>query len=99
MNVLVLVHEAWHGAWCWTRLRPILKAEGYRVWIPTLTGLGEKANLATPDIGVETHVLDLVELLEGNDLRDAVVVAHSYAGIPVTVVADRSAERLAAVIY
>lgn len=99
MTDVVLVHGAWHGGWCWARLRPILEAAGNRVWTPTLTGLGELADLASPDVGLATHVADLVRLLAENDLRDAVVVAHSYAGIPVTVLADRCAERLAAVIY
>jgi pimeloyl-ACP methyl ester carboxylesterase len=64
-----------------------------------LTGLGELAGLATPEVGLETHVADLARLLEGEDLADAVVVAHSYAGIPVTVLADRCSHRVAAVIY
>jgi pimeloyl-ACP methyl ester carboxylesterase len=99
MTDIVLVHGAWHGGWCWARLRPLLEARGHRVWTPTLTGLGELAGLATPEVGLQTHVTDLVRLLEAEDLVDAVIVAHSYAGIPVTVVADRCGERLAAVIY
>lgn len=99
MTDIVLVHGAWHGGWCWERLRPLLEGYGDRIWTPTLTGLGDRASEATPDVGVETHVADLVRVLEANGLVDAVLVAHSYAGIPATVVADRCAERLAALIY
>jgi pimeloyl-ACP methyl ester carboxylesterase len=96
---LVLVHGAWHGGWCWGRLRPILEDMGHRVWTPTLTGLGERAHLARRDTGLETHILDLVNLLEFEDIRRAVLVAHSYSGVPATVVADRCADRLLGVIY
>ena len=99
MTDFVLVHGAWHGGWCWAKLRPLLEAQGHRVWTPTLTGLGERAREARPDTGLETHVADLIAVLEGEDLRTAVLVAHSYAGVPVTVVADRCRERISAVIY
>src|SRR5947207_941780 len=99
MTDFVLVHGAWHGAWCWDRLRPVLEARGRRVWTPTLTGLGELADLATPEIGLETHVRDLVRLFEDRDLTDAVVVGHSYAGMPITALADRCGARIRALIY
>ena len=99
MTDFLLVHGAWHGGWCWTKLRPIIEARGHRVWAPTLTGLGERVHLARRDTGLETHVLDLVNVLDYEDLWGVVLVAHSYGGIPATVVADRCPDRLSAVIY
>jgi pimeloyl-ACP methyl ester carboxylesterase len=99
MTDLLLVHGAWHGGWCWAKLRPILEDRGHRVWAPTFTGLGERVHLARRDTGLETHVMDLINVLEYEDLRGVVLIAHSYGGIPATVVADRCSDRLSAVIY
>jgi pimeloyl-ACP methyl ester carboxylesterase len=98
MRNLVLVHGAWHGAWCWARLRPVLESRGNAVQTPTLTGLGELAYLATRDVGLETHVADIRQVLDESN-GPVVLVAHSYAGIPATIVADRCRDRVSAVIY
>jgi len=88
-RTFVLVHGAWHGGWCWRKLVPLLEALGHRVWTPTLTGLGERAHLLSADVDLQTHVLDVSALLEMEDLRDVVLVGHSYAGMVITGVADR----------
>jgi len=95
----VLVHGAWHGGWCWRKLVPLLQALGDRVWAPTLTGLGERAHLLAPEVDLDTHVRDVVGLLEMEDLHDVVLVGHSYGGMVVTGVADRVNERVAGLIY
>jgi len=89
MSTFVLVHGAWHGGWCWDRVAPLLRAAGHEVHTPTLTGLSERAHLLTPLVGLETHVEDVVRLIDVLDLRDVVLVGHSYAGQVVTAVADR----------
>ena len=61
-----LVHPAWHGAWCWERLVPLLREAGHEVFTPTLTGLGDRSHLVRPDTGLETHVKDVIQ---GSDLR------------------------------
>jgi pimeloyl-ACP methyl ester carboxylesterase len=76
-----------------------LRAGGHEVYPVTLTGLGERAHLSRPDVDLETHVNDIVGLLTYEDLHDAVLVGHSYAGAPVTVAADRLTNRLAKVVY
>jgi pimeloyl-ACP methyl ester carboxylesterase len=76
MSTFVLLHGAWHGAWCWERVTPLL--EGHRVTTPTLTGLGERAGEASAEVNLDTHIADLVAHLEG--LEDVVLVAHSYSG-------------------
>jgi pimeloyl-ACP methyl ester carboxylesterase len=89
MSTFVLVHGAWHGGWCWDRVAPLLRGAGHEVHAPTLTGLSERAHLLTPLVGLETHVEDVVRLIDVLDLRDVVLVGHSYAGQVVTAVADR----------
>ncbi len=99
MANFVLVHGAWHGGWCWRRVADRLAAAGHRVFCPTLTGLGERAHLLTPAVGLDTHIEDVVGLLEAEELTDVVLVGHSYAGIVITGVADRAKARLRRLVY
>lgn len=95
MSTFVLVHGAWHGGWCWDRVTPMLRAAGHVVHAPTLTGLSERAHLLSPQVGLDTHAEDIVRLLDVLDLRDVVLVGHSYAGQIITAVADRRPARIA----
>jgi pimeloyl-ACP methyl ester carboxylesterase len=97
--VLVVVHGGFGGAWEWTPVARRLRARGHEVFTPTLTGMGERAHLAGPEVGLGTHVDDVVGLLEMEDLGDVVLCAHSYGGMPVTAAADRVPERIASVVY
>jgi pimeloyl-ACP methyl ester carboxylesterase len=99
MTTFVLVHGAVHGGWCWKKVRPLLRAAGHDVYTPTLTGLGERAHLAHPGIDLATHIQDVVAVVEYEDLREAVLVGHSYAGLVITGVADRLPDRLAHLVY
>jgi pimeloyl-ACP methyl ester carboxylesterase len=99
MATFVLVPGAWIGGWAWAGVARDLRAGGHEVYPVTLTGLGERAHLSRPDVDLETHVNDIVGLLTYEDLHDAVLVGHSYAGAPVTVAADRLTNRLAKVVY
>jgi pimeloyl-ACP methyl ester carboxylesterase len=99
MTTYVLVHGAWHGGWCWSRVRRELEAAGGEVYTPTLTGLGERAHLASREIGLETHVADVLAVLETEDLSGVVLAGHSYAGMVVTAVADRAAARISRLVY
>jgi pimeloyl-ACP methyl ester carboxylesterase len=98
-TTFVLVHPAWHGGWCWSKLARRLRAAGHEVLTPTLTGLGERAHLARPDVGLATHVEDVVNVLLFEDLRAAVLVGHSSSGAVVTGAADRAPDRVAHVVY
>jgi pimeloyl-ACP methyl ester carboxylesterase len=95
----VLVHGGWHGGWCWRDVAARLRAAGHQVWAPTLTGLGERAHLLTPEVDLALHVQDLLGVLEFEDLRDAILVGHSYAGMVATGAAGRAAGRLAHLVY
>ena len=95
----VLVHAAWHGGWCWKKVAPLLRARGHEVHTPTLTGLGDRAHLINQEIGLETHIQDVVNVLEYEDLNRVILVGHSSSGAVVTGVAERAQERLAHVVY
>ena len=95
----VLVHPAWHGGWCWKKVSPLLRARGHDVYTPTLTGLGERSHLAHPEIGLETHIQDVVNVLKYEDLGQAILVGHSSSGAVITGVADRVPEQLAHLVY
>lgn len=97
--VLLIVHGAWGGAWQFTRIEPFLQAQGYDVRRVTLTGLGERSHLASPDIGLETHIEDVVNTIRFENLHDVTLLGHSYGGMVITGVADRMPDRIARLIY
>lgn len=99
MTTFLLVHGAMHGGWCWKKLTPLLEAEGHRVLTPTLTGMGERYHLLTPETGLSTHVLDLLGTLFFEDLTDVIVVGHSYAGMVISQLADQAYDQLAGLIF
>ena len=99
MATFVLVHPAWFGGWSWNKLAPLLRAARHAVYAPTLTGLGERAHLASPGIGLGTHVDDVVNVLTFEDLDDVILVGNSSAGVVISAVADRVPERIAQVVY
>jgi pimeloyl-ACP methyl ester carboxylesterase len=99
MATFVLVHGAWHGGWCWVRVARLLRDAAHEVYTPTLTGLGERAHLARPEIDLEAHVQDVVAVLESEELRQVTLVGHSYGGMVITGVAARAAARLSHLVY
>jgi pimeloyl-ACP methyl ester carboxylesterase len=99
MVTFVLVHGSMHGGWCWKRVVPLLRAVGYDVYTPTLTGLGERVHLAHPGIDLDTHIRDVLGILEFEGLHDVVLVGHSYGAMVITGVADRAPERIGHLVY
>ena len=99
LRPIVLVPGACLGGWAWDDVAARLRAAGHPVHPVTLTGLGDRAGEATPQVDLDTHVADVVDLLDGEDLRDVVLVGHSYAGVVVTGAADRRPQRLDAVVW
>jgi pimeloyl-ACP methyl ester carboxylesterase len=99
VSTFVLVHGAWHGGWCWDRVAPSLRAAGHEVVAPTLTGLSERAHLISPLVGLDTHVEDVVRVLDNLDRTDVVLVGHSYAGQVITAAADRRPASVARKVY
>jgi pimeloyl-ACP methyl ester carboxylesterase len=99
MTTYVLVPGFWLGAWAWQGVATSMRAAGHTVHPLTLTGLGDRSHLASPDLTTGTHIDDIANLLAFEDLRDVVLVGHSGAGAAVTGAADRAAERIARVVY
>jgi pimeloyl-ACP methyl ester carboxylesterase len=98
MATYVLIHGAWHGGWCWKIVAPALRRAGHEVYAPSLTGMGERMHLAGRGIDLDTHIQDVVSLLEMEDLKEVVLVGHSYGGMVVTGAADRS-DRVGKLVY
>ncbi len=100
MATFVIVHGAFGGSWSWNRfVVPMLREAGQTVFPVTLTGLGERTHLASPDVSLDTHIQDVVNVLFYEDLTDVVLVGHSYGGNVITGVADRVPERLQQLVY
>lgn len=99
MATFVLVHGGGHGGWCYQPVARILQAQGHIVHAPSLSGLADRAHMLHPDIDLDTHITDIVQLLEYEDLRDAIIVGHSYGGMVITGVADRATNRVGHRVY
>jgi pimeloyl-ACP methyl ester carboxylesterase len=99
MSTFVVVHGGFGGAWEWTPVACRLRTRGHDVFTPTLTSMGERAHLAAADVGLGTHIEDVVAAVEMEDLYDVVLCAHSYGGVPVTGAADHLRERIRLLIY
>jgi pimeloyl-ACP methyl ester carboxylesterase len=99
MSTYLLVHGAWHSGQCWERVVPLLASAGHRVIAPSLTGYGDKAHLLGPEVGLDTHVDDIVSLITEEDLTEVVLVGHSYAGLVISSVANQVPDRIARLVY
>lgn len=99
MANFMLVHGAWHGAWCWRDVLPLLVRAGHRVHAVTLTGLGERSHLMSPAITLETFISDVAQALEAEEMHDVVLAVHSFAGMIGTAIADRMPDRVAHLVY
>ncbi|MCE7979794.1 MAG: alpha/beta fold hydrolase [Caldilinea sp. CFX5] len=99
MKPFVLVHGAWVGGWYLRDIARLLRAAGYEVFTPTLTGLGERVHLGHRAVGLDTHVQDIVNVLVYEDLWEVTLVGHSYGGMVITGVAEAVPERIGQLIY
>jgi pimeloyl-ACP methyl ester carboxylesterase len=89
-KTFLLCHGAWGGGWSWKKMHPLMQAAGYRLLTPTYTGLGERAHLANREVDLETHIQDILNVIKYEDLRDFVLLGHSYGGMVATGVVDRA---------
>lgn len=94
---MLLVHGAWHGGWCWAELVRELEARGHPTYAPTLSGLGHRP--PSPEINADTHVDDVVQLVEALDLQALTLVLHSYAGLLGGALLHRLRPRLAQIAW
>jgi pimeloyl-ACP methyl ester carboxylesterase len=98
-KTFVLVHGGMCGGWIWHRVSGLLQKAGHRVFSPTMTGLGERSHLLSTEIGLETHITDLVNVIDWEDLDKICLVAHSYAGFPCSGVLERIGHRVASIVW
>jgi pimeloyl-ACP methyl ester carboxylesterase len=99
MATFVLVHGGFHGGWCYSRLVKLLRAKGHDVLAPTLSGLGERAHLASNAINLATHIEDVVSTIVNEDLVDVILCGHSYAGMVISGVAGVLGARIKSLFY
>jgi pimeloyl-ACP methyl ester carboxylesterase len=93
MATFVLVHGSCHVGWCWKKVTPLSSYASHEVYTPTLTGLGERTHLVSRGIGLDTHILDIVQVLEYENLNEVMLVGHSYGGLVIGGVAEKVPER------
>ena len=98
-HTFVLVHGAWHGGWCWQRVADRLRTGGHAVFTPTLTGLGERAHLLSPGIGLDTHIADVVNAMTWEGLDDVVLCGHSYGGFVISGVAEKMGSAIRSLVF
>jgi pimeloyl-ACP methyl ester carboxylesterase len=99
MATFVLLHGSYHGGWSWKKVAPLLRAAGHDVYTPTFTGLGERSHLVSREVGHETHVQDILSLVEFEDLSDVVLAGHSYGCPMAAAIANRIPEKIRHVVY
>jgi hypothetical protein len=97
--VYVIVHGTWGGGWAFKKVDSLLTETGAVVYRPTLTGQGERVHLASPNIGLDTHIKDIINTILYEDLKNVILVGHSYGGMIVTGVADSIPERIKKLVY
>jgi pimeloyl-ACP methyl ester carboxylesterase len=98
-KTFVLVHGAYGGGYVWKYVDSLLRAKGHRVYMPTLTGLGERSHLMSKDVTLETHVMDVVNLIKWEDLKNITLVAHSYGGWPASAVPEHVGSAIGSIIF
>src|SRR5436190_606709 len=99
MATYVLVHGSFVGSWCWKDVAQLLRTAGHDAYAPSLTGIGERIHLASPETTLDTHIMDVCGTLVYEELRDAVLVGWSYGGMVITGVAERMPERIARLVF
>jgi len=99
LSTFLVAHGAWSAGWAWKKMHPLMQAAGHRLITPTYTGIGERSHLAHPDIDLETHIADMLAVIRYEDLRDVILIGHSYGGMVATGVADRAREAITQLLY
>src|SRR5487761_1188361 len=99
MSTYILVPGAWLGSWAWKKITPVLEEKGLIVYPVTLTGMGERVHLASKDVGIETAIQDVLNVIKYNDIDDFILVGHSFAGKVAGAVADRVPEKVRLLLY
>ena len=99
MTTFLVAHGAWSAGWAWKKMHPLMAGRGHRLLTPTYTGLGERAHHASPDVDLDTHIADMLGVIEMEDLNGFILIGHSYGGMVATGVAARARGRIAKLVY
>jgi alpha-beta hydrolase superfamily lysophospholipase len=98
-RTFVLVHGTSHGGWAWRRVADLLQAQGHKVYTPTLTGLADRSHLMSAAISLDTHILDVVNLIEWENLEDVCLVGHSSGGVVVSGAIERVLPQVSSIVF
>jgi Alpha/beta hydrolase family len=98
-KTFILVPGAFSGAWCWRRVSDRLEKQGHKVYSLSLSGLGDRSHLLSKDINLDTHIADIANLVEWEDLTDICLVAWSYAGYPASGALERIGSRVSSIVW
>lgn len=99
MATFLVAHGAWAAGWAWKKMRPLMAAGGHELFTPTCTGLGERTHLAHRGIDLETHIADILAVLEFENLKNVILIGHSYGGMVATGIADRARDKIKHLVY
>jgi pimeloyl-ACP methyl ester carboxylesterase len=99
MATYILVPGGWHGGWYFQGFAEALRARGHQAYAITLTGLGKRQRRLRAGVDLDTHVDDVVQLLETGNLSEVILLGHSYAGMVLSGVLDLAPDRIAAALY
>ena len=98
-KTFLMIHGAYHGGWCWQRVSAILEKQGHKVYAPSLTGNGDRIHLLSKELTLDTQIMDIVNLVKYEDLKDICLVAHSFGGWPTSGALEHIAERVSSLVW
>jgi len=98
-KTFILMHGTWHGGWVWHDVRRIMERAGHDVYAPSLTGCGDREHLISPEVGLETHITDITNIIDYEGLDDVILVGHSFTGMAITGAADRRRDRIRRIVF
>lgn len=98
-KTFVLIHGSWHGGWCWRPVVNILEGNGHKVYAPSLAGLADRSHLLAPTVNLDTHITDIVNLFKWEDIENACLVGHSYAGWPLSGAAEKLEGKITSIVF
>lgn len=96
---VMFVHGSCHGGWCWKKLVQYLNPNEFNIFLPTLTGLGERSHLANEKTDLYTHIEDILQVFKYEDLSNVILIGHSYAGMVISGVAEVIPDKIKLLIY
>jgi len=96
---IVLLHGGGGGGWMWRYVAPALAAAGHSLFTPTFSGVGDRRHLIRRDLTHWTHVLDIANLLEFEEVENAVLVGYSYGGSVIPGVVSQQPGRVSKAIF